>query len=654
MSTATTHDADHTSGHGTDPSGVTGHAKGGLGMLALGALGVVYGDIGTSPLYAFRETFEGHGHELHVNEASVLGVLSIVFWVLIIVISIKYLMFVMRASVDGEGGILALTSLAQGDEQDLSPHSNTRRKRLKWLLIAAGLFGTALLYGDGVITPAISVLSAVEGTEVVAPGFTRFVLPVSIIILIGLFAVQVKGTGTIGKVFGPIMIVWFTTIGVLGAISLSKDLSVLSAINPIHAVRFFQNNGFEAFKSLGAIFLVVTGGEALYADMGHFGRKPISVGWFGVVFPALLLCYFGQGALLLNDPKAISNPFFNLAPDALVIPLVILATVATVIASQALISGAFSLTMQAVQMGLMPRVLIKHTSRTEYGQIYIPAINWALMISCIALVAGFRTSSALASAYGLAVTATMAITTVLFYVVAVKRFGWNKFAVAALCTLFMVIDLAFLGANVLKIPSGGWFPLLVAGVIFTLMTTWKTGRRLVAERTARAQVPLQTFLDEAVAGGVNRVPGTAVFLFSTPGAAPPAMIANARHYGVLHERMVIITILTSRHARVEPSERCEVTNLGHGVDQLLISYGFLEQPDIVTALGEGQAAALQVDPETATFFLGAENLRATSAPGMANWRERLFLWMHRNATKAANYFGLPTNRTIEIGVQVDL
>lgn len=621
-------------------------AAAGMSALSLAALGVVYGDIGTSPLYAMRESLDGPGHVLDVSSANVLGVLSLIFWSLVIVISIKYLAFVMRADNDGEGGILALTAL-------ISPGGSTRRGRL--VLVTVGMFGTALLYGDGMITPAISVLSAVEGTAVATSRLEDWVIPISVVILIGLFAVQRRGTASIGRVFGPVMVLWFGTLGVLGAIHIAGEPSVFRAINPTYGIDFFADNGFKGFLALGSVFLVVTGGEALYADMGHFGKRPIQIGWFGLVLPGLLLNYFGQGALLLAEPDAIENPFYRLVPQALVLPLVVLATLATVIASQALISGAFSLTMQAVQLGYAPRFRIIHTSPSAFGQIYIPAINWILMLSCIGLVVGFRSSTSLAAAYGVAVTLTMIITTALFYVVARERFRWALPGVVAFTAAFLVVDLAFFGANIFKIPHGGWFPLVIGGVVVTLLTTWRTGRRILGDRIRRAQLPLDAFLDQIHRDGAPiRVPGTAVFMFSVAGMTPPALITNHRHNGVLHDQVVVASIATADVPRVAAGQRASVTDHGHGVSSVELHYGFMEEPDVCTGLTQGDAAALSVDVDQATFFLGAESLIVTDRPGMAQWREHLFALMSRNATSAANYFGLPPDRTTTLGMRVEL
>ena len=621
--------------------------KGPVPLLALGALGIVYGDIGTSPLYAFRETFHGHGHELAVTETNVLGLLSLVFWSLVVVITIKYLLFVMKADNHGEGGILALVALVRNEGG-----SKSRRNTL----ILLGVFGTALLYGDAAITPAISVLSAVEGAKIAAPGVGDWVVPISCAILVGLFLIQQRGTATIGRFFGPVMVVWFSVLAVLGIAEILGEPSVLRAVNPVFAARFFSENGHTGFLALGAVFLVVTGGEALYADMGHFGRQPIKLAWFTLVLPALLLNYFGQGALLIADHEAVESPFFNLAPSWALYPLVALATAATIIASQALISGVFSLTLQAMQLGYAPRHRVNHTSAAAMGQIYLPAINWGLMAACIALVIGFGSSADLAAAYGVAVTSTMLITTVLFYVVLREKFGWSLGRAAALCGVFIVIDAAFLGANVFKIPAGGWFPLLVAVGMFSLMTTWRTGRRLIAERSRRNKVPLRELVQsfQRSPEGARRVPGTAVYLFSTPGLAPPALVANLRHNDALHERVIIAAVKTEPEPRVLPARRATVEELGEGVHQIVLRYGFMEEPDVPRGLCEGAAHRLAINPTQVTYFLGAEVLRVTEQEGMAIWREHLFAAISRNSAPAAIYFNLPLPQTIIVGTVIDL
>jgi KUP system potassium uptake protein len=619
-----------------------------LAGLSLAALGVVFGDIGTSPLYAMRESFEGAGHDLAVTEANVLGILSLVFWSLVIVISIKYLAFVMRADNQGEGGILALTSLVK-------PSSGTNRGR-RTLLILFGLFGTALLYGDGVITPAISVLAAVEGTETATDALSAWVLPIAIVILVALFALQSRGTASVGRLFGPVMVLWFSVLALLGGSHLADDLHVMAAVNPIWAVRFFEHNQLTGFLALGSVFLVVTGGEALYADMGHFGPRPIRFGWFTLVLPALLLNYFGQGALLLSDPEAIDHPFYELAPSWGVLPLVVLSTMATVIASQALISGAFSVTMQAVQLGYTPRVRIEHTSKTEIGQIYVPALNWSLMVACVGLVLGFRSSSNLAAAYGVAVTTTMVITTLLFFVVLREHFGWQRRTAIALTVPLLVIDLGFFGANLFKIPAGGWFPIIAGALVFTVMTTWRTGRSIVADRIRHGEVPLEVFLASLFSSEEPpvRAPGTAAYLFSMPGLTPPALMANIRHNHTLHEQTLIVSIVTDDTPRVLPARRTDLESLGHGVHAVVLHYGYMEQPNIPTGLTQGTVNRLGISPVEVTYFLGAEALVVTDRPGMARWREHLFALLSRNATPASSYFGLPPTSTATLGIQVEL
>ncbi len=619
--------------------------KAGLATLTLGALGVVYGDIGTSPLYAFRETF--HGDRLAVDEANIIGALSLVLWALILIVSVKYLLYVLRADNKGEGGILALTSL-------VAPrHGAVIIGRLKWLVLF-GLFGTALLYGDGVITPAISVLSAVEGLKVIEPSLESYVIPIAVGILVALFAVQKRGTGAVGKVFGPIVLVWFSVLGLLGITNLVGDLSVLAAFNPLKGLGYLFGNGMAGFLSLGSIFLVVTGGEALYADMGHFGRSPIRAGWFTVALPCLMLNYLGQSALLIGDPEAIENPFFLMGPEWARPFLVALATCATIIASQALISGAFSLTVQAVQLDYLPRLAISHTSASHMGQIYVPIVNWMLMIGSISLVIAFQTSSNLAAAYGIAVTGTMGITTVLMAAFARSTWKWSTAKVLAVTVPLLVIDLAFFGANVAKIPNGGWFPIVVALVIITAMTTWRTGRRLLAERIRRGETPIERFLDDVERDGLPRVPGTAVFLFKGSGAAPPALITNTRHNHVLHERVLLLSVLTADAPVVGPDERAEIEQRGPGVFQVTLHYGFMEEPDVEAALLKLSDDRLPVTADSLTFFLGRETVIASDIPGMANWRERLFAFQLRSASSAARFFRLPADRVVEVGSQVEI
>jgi KUP system potassium uptake protein len=614
-------------------------------LLSLTALGIVYGDIGTSPLYALRETFLP-SHGIAPTQASVLGILSLIFWSLVLVISVKYLVFIVRADNRGEGGILALTSL-------ITPTHALRRGR--WGLIIIGLFGAGLLYGDGMITPAISVLSAVEGLGIVAPGFGPFILPITIAILAGIFFLQSHGTERVGRIFGPVTLLWFLILAALGLWHIIKEPRVLMAVLPNYALNFVTHNGWEGFLVLGSVFLVVTGGEALYADMGHFGRRPIRMAWFGVVLPALLLNYFGQGALVMADPAAISNPFYRMAPTWGLIPLVIIATAATIIASQALISGAFSLTLQAVQLGYSPRLRIEHTSARTRGQIYIPAINWALMASCIGLVIGFGSSSRLATAYGVAVTTTMTITTILFYFVARERWQWSRWKTILVTGGFLIIDLAFWSANLAKIPHGGWFPLVIGGIVFTLLTTWKRGRVVLASRMQDRSVSREVFLENLAQHPPHRVPGTAVFMFSNVKDTPPALLHNLKHNKVLHERVVFLAVITQEVPTVNPSERVEVESLGHGFWQVKLNYGFMEDVDIPAALATINYDGLTFKPLDTTYFLGRETLIARrNAAGMALWREKLFAVMSQNARSATTYFRLPPNRVVELGAQVEL
>ena len=617
-----------------------GHTQAGLAALGLGALGVVFGDIGTSPLYAFREAFEQH--DLPVNEANALGVASIAFWALIIIISIKYLTLVMRADNHGEGGILALTALVM---------PRGRGARVGGLVLL-GVFGTALLYGDGLITPAISVLSAVEGFKVASSSFDGLVVPIACVILVALFAIQSRGTGTVGKVFGPVMVVWFSVIGVLGLLQILDQPSVLEAINPVHIVRFFDAAPKKAFLSLGSIFLVVTGGEALYADMGHFGRRPITMAWYTIVLPGLVLNYFGQAALLIGDPEAIQSPFYRLAPDWAITPLAVLATMASVIASQALISGAFSLTAQAVQLDFLPRVRILHTSGEHEGQVYIPLVNWALMIGCVGLVLGFRTSASLAAAYGIAVTTTMVITSVLFYVIVRKRWGWSTVKATLVVTPLLFVDSAFLAANIPKIPAGGWFPILVALLLLLQMATWRQGRELVAARVRRGERSISEVLAEN--RETTRVPGTAVFLFKDLGKAPPALLNNLRHNKVLHASTLVVAIETAESPRVPLEERVEVTPVEGGVLQVLLRFGFMEEPDVPAALRGATLPGVDLDHNDVSYFLGRESVLSTSVPGMPPPLEKLYSLLHRGADSASRFFNLPADRVFEVGAHVEI
>jgi KUP system potassium uptake protein len=642
----------HSHGHGG------GHGQAGMFALALGALGVVYGDIGTSPLYALEESF--HGHHLEITKASTYGVASLAFWALVIIISIKYLFFVMRADNGGEGGILALTSL-------VIPKDKKRVGGGMGLIIAFGLFGTALLYGDGVITPAISVLSAVDGFSVATTAFEDWVIPVSIAILVGLFLVQRKGTGTVGKVFGPIMIIWFATIGILGLRQIIENPGILEAVNPIWAIRFFQAGNLDAFLALGSIFLVVTGGEALYADMGHFGRKPIQFSWFSYVLPALVLNYFGQAAFLFNTDAARSveegkvgqlteefRPFFEMAPEWSIWPLAILSTMATVIASQALISGAFSLTAQAVQLDYLPRLSIRHTSNEHSGQIYVPLVNWLLMIGCVGLVIGFQTAGNLAAAYGIAVTMTMAITTLIFAVVAINKWGWSRTKTYLIVGPLLIIDLAFFAAQIPKIPKGGWFAIVVAVALFVQMTTWRQGRQLVAERIHRGEIPASKVIADATAAGVHRVPGTAVYLFKDDGMAPPSLITNLKHNKVLHQRTLLVSVHTRDVPTIAESERVTMNKLDAGCYWVGIDYGFMEDPDVPAALSSIEHADYEFRPDETTYYVGRETIQITALPGMAPWREQLFEILNRGAASAARFFKLPPEQVFEVGAQIEI
>ncbi len=615
-------------------------------VLALGALGIVYGDIGTSPMYALRECFFGP-HSVPPSPENVLGVLSLIFWSLIVVVSVKYLLFVMRADNRGEGGILALMALAMQ-----RPRGQAHKSRP--MLMTLGIFGAALLYGDGMITPAITVLSAVEGLSVATPVFEPYVVPVTLVIILIIFLVQRHGTAGIGAVFGPVMCVWFTVLGVLGFKEVLHSPAVLGALNPWHGALFFVHNGLHGFLVLGAVFLVVTGGEALYADMGHFGWKPIKWAWFCLVLPGLTLNYLGQGALLLRDASAARNPFFLLAPEWARYPLVALATAAGIIASQTLISGAFSLTRQAMQLGYSPRMEVVHTSAEEMGQIYLPGLNWVLLVGVIALVLGFRSSSNMASAYGVAAVTTMAITTILAYVVARERWGMTRALALPMAGLFLLVDLSFLGANSVKIVRGGWLPLLLALIIFTLMTTWKRGRDILAGKLRASSIPLKDLLNSFGDHPPVRVPGTAIFMTGNAEGTPPALLHNLKHNKVLHEQVVLLTILSEEVPHVPSQERVEVEPLEQGFVRVVARYGFTENPSIPDVLKRCREKGLQFQLMGTSFFLGRETLIPTKRPGMAVWREALFAWMSRNARSATAYFRIPPNRVVELGSQVEL
>ena len=615
--------------------------------LSLGALGVVYGDIGTSPLYALRECFHGT-HKIEPSPDNILGVLSLIFWSLVLVISVKYLALIMRADNKGEGGILALLALV------LPNGTSIRSGWVAWWLVILGLFGSALLYGDGVITPAISVLSAMEGFEVVTPALKPYVLPLTVLILVGLFAVQSHGTERVGFLFGPLMIVWFLTLAFLGIAAMLHHPTVLAAVHPGYAVSFFLHEGWHGFLILGIVFLVVTGGEALYADMGHFGKLPIRLAWFAVVLPGLLLNYFGQGALLLEDPKLASHPFFLMAPGWALVPLVLLATAATCVASQAVISGAFSLTMQAVQLGYLPRLEIRHTSDTEYGQIYIPIVNWLLFLATIWLVVTFRTSSALASAYGIAVTTTMVITTILAYFAMRKLWNWNLPLSLAVTAFFLVIDLSFFGANVIKVLDGGWFPLAVGFGMLAVMTTWRRGRIILAARMAETSLSLQEFFRRLAEDNPPRPKGTEIHMFSHPTGAPRTLLTNYRHNHTLHQMVVIVTVQSERQPYVDPLERITVEHLEQGFHRVIMRYGFNETPNVPWSLKMCGDHGLHIDLDDVTYFLGRETLIATKRPGMAPWREHLFAFLSRNASRPTKYFHIPPNQVLEIGDQIEL
>ncbi len=613
-------------------------------LLTLAALGVVYGDIGTSPLYALKESFH-HAH-LSPTPDNILGILSLVFWSLIIVISIKYLVFVLRADDNGEGGILALASLINGR------HKKEMPKKIKKVLVLLGVFGAAFLYGDGIITPAISILSAVEGLKVITPVFDPYIIPITVVILIGLFSIQKNGTGSVGKIFGPVTLTWFLVIGLLGGYNVVQNFEILHAINPYFAYQFFLQNSFNGFIVLGSVFLVVTGGEALYSDLGHFGIEPIRKAWFFVVLPCLLLNYFGQGSYLLTHPEAVANPFFSMAPQWSLYPLVFLATLATTIASQALITGVFSISMQAVQQGYLPRLLISHTSEKEFGQIYIKRINYFLMFGCILLVLIFKTSSNLAAAYGIAVTLTMIITTILFYVVAVYRWGWNVFATTALCLVFAIIDLAFLGSNLLKIVDGGWFPLLLGIAGFIYMSSWKRGRQILSSKLIRKHISITDFLDKADIEKIHRSEQIGIFMARSLSATPLALVHIALHLKSVPKNLIFTMVEITNKPRVPVEQRYEVNELRSHCYQVTIRYGYLEKPNIPAVFDMIKESNPVFDKDKASFFIGRENIFATKLPGMAMWRERLFAYMSRNELPATDYFELPKERVMEVGTQV--
>ena len=618
-------------------------AKQKLPALVLGAIGVVYGDIGTSPLYALKETFAGH-HPLPVVEANILGVLSVMFWTIMLLVSLKYVVIIMRADNHGEGGSLSLLALVN--------ELTAQRPRIKWFATTLGVFAAALFYGDSMITPAISVLSAVEGLDVVSHQFNSYILPVTIIILTGLFFIQKRGTGMVGMAFGPIMIFWFCCLAVLGAISIAQSPQVLWALNPAHAFHFLTADPHMAFLALGAIVLAVTGGEALYTDMGHFGKSPIRFGWFSFVLPALVLNYFGQGALLLQHPQAIENPFYLLVPAWALMPMVLLATAATVIASQAVISGAFSIANQSVQMGFLPRMEIRQTSGKAQGQIYAPFTNWTLYLAVIFLVLTFQSSSNLAAAYGIAVTGTMMIDTMLIAFVIVLAWRWPIMLTILLITAFLAVDLAYFSANAIKIPQGGWFPLCVALVAFTVLTTWKRGRELLFAEIAHQTIPLKAFIDGI--DGVPRVEGTAVFLTPASEGAPSALLHNIKHNHVLHERNILLTVIVEDKPYVTKGNRLLIKDMGKNFYWVRVFYGFMETPDLPAALELCAARGLPFDMMVTSFFTSRALIVSSPSPGMMKWRERLFLALSRNAMNAADFFKIPTNRVIEMGTRIEI
>ena len=641
--TAETATGDQSQGH---------HVKGSLPKLMVGAIGIVFGDIGTSPIYAFRETFAGH-HTLRPDVLHIYGVLSLIFWSMLIIVALKYVTIIMRADNKGEGGSLALLALINRTAAD--------REKRKWTagIVMLGVFATALFYGDSMITPAISVLSAVEGLTTVQAGFAPYVVPTAVGILIGLFAIQSHGTAKVGLLFGPIMLIYFVTIAALGSMHITQHPTVMiEMLNPLNAVKFYFAEPLRAFIAMGSVVLSVTGAEALYADMGHFGRRPIKFSWIYFVMPALLLNYMGQGAMLLSQTPAealetVKNPFFFLAPETLRLPLVILATMATIIASQAVISGAFSVTQQAIQLGFIPRLSIRFTSEHAAGQIYIPVVNWALMVMVILLVLMFGSSSNLAAAYGIAVTGAMLIDGVLISVVFFSLWKWPAWKAVPLLVIFFTIDILYFGANLLKVPDGGWFPLLIGAIAFTLLTTWAKGRKLMIDRMAEAALPIEVFIKSA-ATSATRVPGTAVFMTTSMSGVPHALLHNLKHNKVLHERVMLLTVRIEDVPFVIGGSRIETKDYGAGFYRIIVRYGFMEEIDVPAALAQVKSCGPQFKMMDTSFFLARQTLLPSSRPGMALWRERLFAWMLRNAESAMEFFKLPTNRVVELGSQVEI
>ena len=638
MTTATTPDGNLPNTYATG-----GHQPHGVVKLAVGAIGIVFGDIGTSPLYAFKETFVGH-HPLAVDPSNIYGVVSLIFWSLMLIVTLKYVTIIMRADNRGEGGSLALLALISR----LSPGS----RRSQYLVIL-GVLATALFFGDCIITPAMTVLSAVEGLIVVQQGLAPLVLPIAIGILVGLFFIQARGTAKVGALFGPIMLVYFATLTILGVVNAVDHPEILQALNPYWAFNFFVDEPLRAFFALGSIVLAVTGAEALYADMGHFGRRPIRLSWLWIVLPALMFNYLGQGALLLGNPAAASNPFFLMAPEWARLPLVILATLAAVIASQAVISGAFSVAQQAVQLGFLPRLKIIHTSATAAGQIYIPVINWALLILVVLLVVGFGSSSNLAAAYGIAVTGTMFIDTLLVAVLLLSVWKWQRWFTIPMLGIFLIVDGAYFASNLTKVPDGGWVPLVIGLIGFTCLTTWARGRELMQQRLRESAMPMEVFIKSA-ASSATRVPGTAVFMTSSAVGVPHALLHNLKHNKVLHERIMILTVVIDEVPYVDDEDRLEVRDLGSNFYRLVIRYGFMQEMDVPGVLKTVENCGPKVKVMDTSFFLARQTLLASDRPGMAIWREKLFAWMLRNAETAMEFFKLPTNRVVELGSQVEI
>ncbi len=620
--------------------------KGGLAALTIAATGIVFGDIGTSPLYALKECFSPE-HGIPFSVESVYGILSMVFWAFLIVVSLKYLLFVMRASNNGEGGILALMALAL---RTVPPNS-----KRSLAIIMLGVFGACMFYGDAVITPAISVLSAVEGLEIVSEEFTRFVIPITLAILICLFLIQRSGTHIVGALFGPIMIIWFLVLAVMGFYNIVDNPHVLIAVRPIYAIEFLMEHSLQAFIVLGAVFLVLTGAEALYADMGHFGAKPIRLAWFFITMPSLLLNYFGQGAFLISHPEAITNPFFLMVPESYTLSLVILATIATVIASQAVISGAYSMTSQAILLGFVPKMKVSYTSAKEIGQIYIPTINWLLLVVVVAIVIAFKSSANLAAAYGIAVTTTMIITTILAAIVMSFVWKWNPIFIFLVIGSFLIVDFAFLAANLLKVAEGGWFPLLLGMICFLLLMTWFQGRRILREKAIQNGIPLESFVQSLAAHPPHRVEGTAVFLTAHVDYVPVAMLHNLKHNRILHERVIFLKISVWDIPFVEDEERLTFKDLGAGMYLVRAIYGFKETPDVLSIMEMiGKQFNIQCELMETSFFLARDTVVPSAIPGMAIWREKLFAWMFQNSAKPADFFQIPTNRVVELGAKIEI